>query len=763
MNRIGLLAVIASLWLATALAEPAGSFPRPPGLEPDIQFWIRAYTEVGTNGGLIHDGRHLDVVYESVRFPEGSSNRTQRRQVKEAKKRYKKILLTLARGKREGLSEEQSRVLALWPENVSNKTLKNAAYGLRFQLGQSDKFRAGLIRSGAWEAHIRETLSEMGLPVELVALPHVESSYNPKARSHIGAAGLWQFTRSTGRRYLRIDSSVDERMDPYTSTVAAARLLSHNRSVTGSWPLAITAYNHGAAGMRRAARRFGTRDITTIVRRYNSRRFGFASRNFYVAFLAAVEIHFNAEKYFGELERAIPTKTHVVTVPDYVSVGTLQRMLGVDRKTLRDNNPALRRSVWRGVKYVPRGFELRLPSDLDRDTMVAALAQIDADERYGAQTRDHFYKVRRGNTLAGIGAHFDVSVDDLMAVNGIRNPHRIRAGQVLRLSVPKGTTTVASADGVPITPEALPRAEPTSTLPEDGLYTVKRGDNVATIARRFGLNEENLVATNELGDGELIYAGQVIRLAAVAPPSEEVATSTESSASERVVNRGERVETAAPADVVTTLAAAPAEISDAEIAKVERAEPVSAEEAEHFAPALPPAIHPELMADPSDYSVSSDESIEVQATETLGHYADWLELRAWRLRRLNDMSYREPVVIGQRLLLDFSRVDIASFEHKRRDYHRALQEAFFARYRISGTSTHVIRRGESLWVLAKRTYRIPMWLLLQHNPDLDIDAVSRGATITIPVLAAISEEASTTIEPKPAQESTADSLQKDHP
>jgi membrane-bound lytic murein transglycosylase D len=198
------------------------------------------------------------------------------------------------------------------------------------------------------------------------------------------------------------------------------------------------------------------------------------------------------------------------------------------------------------------------------------------------------------------------------------------------------------------------------------------------------------------------------------------------------------VETAAPADVVTTLAAVPAEISDAEIAKVEQAEPVSAKEAEQFAPALPPAIHPELMADPSDYSVSSDKSIEVQAAETLGHYADWLELRAWRLRRLNDMSYREPVVIGQRLLLDFSRVGIASFEHKRRDYHRALQEAFFARYRIIGTSTHVIRRGESLWVLAQRKYRIPMWLLRQHNPDLDINAVSPGATITIPVLKAIS-------------------------
>jgi hypothetical protein len=140
MNRIGLLALIASLWLATALAEPAGSFPRPPGLEPDIQFWIRTYTEVGSNGGFIHDGRHLDVIYESVRFPEGSSSRTQRRQVKEAKKRYKKILLTLARGKREGLSEEQSRVLALGPRTSATRRSRMPPTGCGSSLGSRTSF-----------------------------------------------------------------------------------------------------------------------------------------------------------------------------------------------------------------------------------------------------------------------------------------------------------------------------------------------------------------------------------------------------------------------------------------------------------------------------------------------------------------------------------------------------------------------------------------------------------------------------------------------
>jgi len=495
-KRVFLTAVAGLLWCTAAVAQPSGSFPRPPGLEPDILFWTKVYTEVDTRGGLIHDSSRLGVVYEVLRFPEDAGRRTQRRLVKAAKQRYKNILRQLARGKRENLSEEQARVLALWPEGVSNKHLRAAAGRLRF--GQSDKFRAGLARAVVWEAHIREILAEQGLPAELVALPHVESSFNPKARSRVGAAGLWQFTRSTGRRFMRIDRSVDERMDPYLSTVAAAQLLSLNYVATGTWPLAITSYNHGAAGMRRAARKLGTKDITRIVREYKSRRFGFASRNFYVAFLAAVEIHFNPGKYFDDIPRRSVPATQLVRVPDYVSVDTLQRMLGIDRDVLRENNPALRPSVWRGAKYVPRGYELRIPASEPRDEVLAALSQIREDERYGSQQRDRYYKVRRGNTLAGIAKYFAVDIDDLVAVNDLKNRHSIRAGQILALPLP---------DGVKVDPAAsVPSASPTPTQPqptlvaENGQYTVRRGDSVWLIARRLGVDEETLASLNDLGD-----------------------------------------------------------------------------------------------------------------------------------------------------------------------------------------------------------------------------------------------------------------------
>ena len=103
----------------------------------------------------------------------------------------------------------------LWGEDTAPARFAAAVDDVRFQLGQADRFRAGLVRAGAWEAHIGEVLANLGLPAEIAALPHVESSFDPSAYSKVGAAGLWQFMRSTGRRFLRIDPAVDERLDPF--------------------------------------------------------------------------------------------------------------------------------------------------------------------------------------------------------------------------------------------------------------------------------------------------------------------------------------------------------------------------------------------------------------------------------------------------------------------------------------------------------------------------------------------------------------------
>lgn len=711
---------------AYAADDTAQQFPRPSALEPDVHFWTRVYTEVDTNGGLIHDERDLNVIYEIVQFPAALSERGRRQHVRTRKQHYRTILLQLAGGKRQGLSEEQQRVLDLWPSDVSQQTLRSAAYQLRFQLGQADRFRAGLIRAGAWEDYIRQTLTDMGLPVELVVLPHVESSYNPLAYSHAGAAGMWQLTRSTGRRYLRVDSVVDERLDPYRATIAAVRLLQHNRDVTGTWPLAITAYNHGAAGMRRAVRKLGTDDITTIVRQYRSRTFGFSSRNFYPAFLAAVDVHFNAEKYFGPLHRDQPVDSELVQIPAFITANTLQRVLGVDRATLQQSNLGLRPAVWRGTKYIPRGYEIRVPRAVLREPAEAVIERIAASEKYHAQQRDRFYQVRFGDTLSGIAARLSVSVDTLVASNGLHSRHRIREGQILRLPPSEPGTRTVSAEKALV----------------DGQYQVRSGDTLSVIANRFGVSEEALLVANELADKDLIHAGQVLRVT-LAP-------------SEQTQLRDIPAQSAASASGVSAVPAEEHEMTPAEVAKVESAEPASANEAEALGPTLPTAAHPALAADPSDYSVAADNTIEVQAAETLGHYAEWLEVRTASLRSLNRMRYSQPVVVGRRLHLKFDQVNAETFEQRRLAYHRALQEAFFTRFQISDTREHIVQRGESVWILSHRRYDVPLWLLRQYNPDLDLSALRPGTPLIVPLLETRDEPA-----PEPDSQPTPRSVQLD--
>ncbi|MEJ2221529.1 MAG: lytic transglycosylase domain-containing protein [Desulfobacterales bacterium] len=154
---------------------------------------------------------------------------------------------------------------------------------LRCQIGQKDPFRQGIIRSGAYLTEMKQIFHDAGLPEDLVYLPHVESSFNPEAYSKFGAAGMWQFTRSTGKSFMTVSYAVDERRDPIISTRAAARLLKRNYKKLRNWPMAITAYNHGVTGMLRAKRRKG--DYETIFKEYRSRIFKFASRNFYSEFL----------------------------------------------------------------------------------------------------------------------------------------------------------------------------------------------------------------------------------------------------------------------------------------------------------------------------------------------------------------------------------------------------------------------------------------------------------------------------------------------
>ncbi len=706
------LVTFALVALSVEAAAPAGDagpqtppvdavtpFPHPAELAPDVAFWRRVYTEIDTGQGYLHDARFLGVVYETLDVGEGSGRRQRRKQVDAARARYREILRTLATGRREGLDAEHRRVLALWPEEVTDTELSAAARRVRFQLGQADKFRAGLIRAGAWDSAIRATLRDYGLPEDLAILPHVESSYDPSAHSHRGAAGIWQITRPTGRRYLRVDRVLDERRDPLLATDAAARLLRHNLQLTGNWPLAITAYNHGASGVRRAVRVTGSDDIATIVRDYSSRRFGFASRNFYVAFLAARHVAARASLYFGELVPDAPFDDTVLALERFVPARAVAAELGIPLAELRRHNPALRNSVWSGQQHIPRGYRLRVPRErLDPEATPRLLARLHAGHGHDRQRRQREYTVEPGDTVSTVAERFGVSVRDLLDSNDLRNRHFIRVGQVLRLPVEDPPGAIAGA-----APVAAPAGVAAAVPPVDGRYTVRPGDSLSSIAARFGASEGALARWNALADADLIQAGRSLIVSGEVAPG-------------------------ATADDIAPIAAAAVSPPQATAARVEP-EPGDA-------PGEPLAAAPRAIYgnDPLDYSVADDDSVEIQLPETLGHLSQWLAVPTQRLRDLNDLRRGQTVWMGHRLRLDFSAVGRADFERRRRAFHRRLQQSFFARHRVAGTHEHVIDPGDSLWLLAEQTYGLPLWLLLQFNPELDFGKVRPGTRVIVPVI-----------------------------
>src|SRR6204780_4661194 len=453
------------LHVGAAAADEADPFTHPPALEADVRFWIRVYTEVTTDQGLLHDDWNLKLVYEVLRFDPASSPAQRERRVAEAKTRYAVLLRRFAAGDTTDLTPHERRILHAFGEKATPRDYLDAIDRIRFQLGQADRFHEGLIRAAAWETHIARVLKEHGVPVEIAALPHVESSFNPAAYSKVGAAGLWQFMPSTAKRFMRVDGIVDERLDPYSATEAAANLMLYNYRLLGTWPLAVTAYNHGPGGLRRAQEELGTSDIAVIVKRYQGATFGFASRNFYVAFLAALEVDRNAEKYFGPLTHLPETQSTVVPLPDYVAVDALARAFKADLGALRVLNPALRPPVWNKTRLVPRGYELRIPGSPPPADIAAAWARLAPAERFVAQRNDGTHRARRGETLAGIAAVSGVTLNRLLAANGLSAPRELARGETVRIPMPASRAEGSAAGVVAAAAAVAATAPPAAPVP----------------------------------------------------------------------------------------------------------------------------------------------------------------------------------------------------------------------------------------------------------------------------------------------------------
>ncbi len=691
------------------------AFPVYECLKDNIAFWKKVYAGYPTTKGLIHDNRDLSVIYEVIDLEpqdEAGAAKINKIRIEQAKGKYRDLLLSLAAG-REAKTAEEKRVLFLFGGKPSAAQLSQAADSIRFQLCLKDHFLEGLIRSEAYLAEIKKIFRNYNLPEDLAYLPHVESSFNYKAYSKFGAAGIWQFTRSTGTRYMTIDYTLDERRDPIRATHAAARFLAENYEKLGSWPMALTAYNHGPNGMMRARNALGSYE--KIFNGYDGKLFGFASRNFYSEFIAAREVAKNYRKYFGNVTLAEPVSFVEVTIPGYAPIKDLARRFRVDLVTLKELNPALRPPVFEGRKHVPKGYRLRVPG---KNGQGVKLASVMPNEAFAEkQKRSRFYQVKKGDSAGAIAVRYGLKLDDLIAANGLDSQATVYVGQNLRIptmdekvvllaQIEKNgqETVVAQADAsvkrpreiVLLKAEKMKKKIASSTKTETSMSSAK-----ATTSSQEKLADERMANLQNMPEeGKQLAQSQ----------STQGITVTEENVEEEAQAQFEQ------AEAVDNLPKASAtdynfnpEVVTGDLlvkdARIEKGRPVG--------------------------------YIHVEVDETLGHYADWLKLPTSRIRNLNNLHSGDPIKIGQRLKVEFTKVSREDFEETRYEYHKEIEEDFFGVYKIEGARLYRIKAGDHIWRLCQEEFDLPMWLVMKFNTAHDFNNLKLDEQLIIPIVGEI--------------------------
>ncbi|AFL76413.1 lytic transglycosylase domain-containing protein [Thiocystis violascens] len=348
--------------------DPGGSstFPVPPEIQDNVDFWRHVYGIWSRGEVAIHDDEHLGVIYEVSRIPgpiQAGYSASQKAWLDSRTGYHASRLKMLEERIRTGqtLTPGDKELLAKFEKDGGVAALYGASDRLRAQRGLRERFRRSVEISGRYEPAFREIMKSHGLPEDLAYIPHVESSYQTNAKSSAGACGVWQFMPATGRSFMTVNDHVDERYDPILSADGAARYLSQAHRRLGSWPLAITSYNHGQGGMAKARSQHGN-DIGRIVEHYDGKAFGFASRNYYAEFIAAREVASNAKRYFPEgVNYEAPWAYDRLVLHHSMPAEHVARHYGASASRLADLNLHWRGAVRDGRASLPAGSTVWLP------------------------------------------------------------------------------------------------------------------------------------------------------------------------------------------------------------------------------------------------------------------------------------------------------------------------------------------------------------------------------------------------------------------
>ncbi len=366
----------------SALHDPdhriSPDFQIPRSLSLRTKFWFDIYTRYGSHQFVIHHALYPWIIFKVVDtskiFDEPRLNKwakyaKEKRIVHEDFYKIHRALVALAR---RGWRRHMPRLEYVLARDLSHVhgprrwVYQQAADSVRVQLGQRDFFISGLKESGRYLPFMEKEFSANDLPVELTRLPFVESSFNIRAESKAGASGIWQLMPYMGREFLLVNNQIDERNSPFKSSLVAIELFKQNYHKFKSWPLAITAYNHGWHGLRDAIKAVHSKNLATLIRHYHGGAFKFASANYYTCFLAALHAQEYQKEIFKNLDPSEPPADFkVVTLERRTRPKALIHRLGLSSDDLLTYNLDLKHAVSNNA-LLPKGYYLILPTHDDQ-------------------------------------------------------------------------------------------------------------------------------------------------------------------------------------------------------------------------------------------------------------------------------------------------------------------------------------------------------------------------------------------------------------
>ena len=359
-----------------------------------------------------------------------------------------------------------------------------------------------------------QQLDNHDIPLEMKYLSIVESALNPRARSRVGATGLWQFMYSTGKQYkLNVSSYVDDRSDPIKATEAACKFLSKLYDIYGDWDLALAAYNSGPGNVNKAIRRSGGRKNYWNLRRYLPRE----TAGYVPAFLATMYLFEYADEHGlkgQKIERPY-FETDTVHIKSLITFDQISELVGVNKDELKVLNPSYKLNV---IPFVEgKTYALRLPNDaigkfVANEEAIYAHVKKELESKESplpqlvkeAEQNRIRYKVKSGDFLGRIAERYGVGVSQIRNWNGLRS-NNLRIGQRLTI-YPRRIPGSSVASAAP--KSAAQKSFPAGTK----THTVKSGDSLWTISKKYpGISVENLRQWNGIS-GKNLMPGTKLKL-----------------------------------------------------------------------------------------------------------------------------------------------------------------------------------------------------------------------------------------------------------